>query len=151
MKTPMDNIVDNRTVLKGRTLSNTLWQYARLKEMLEHPAQQSWYFQKGIESRQKALEKFAATFEVFRNDVNSDNLDMLLTEKIELETHLAKFHEKGGPHSFMQAVGYGAIINKLGYTNCLLRLKSRFGKLAPLSYYLKHPKDMEELTTLDYG
>ena len=102
-----------------------------LENKLAHPDEQSFYFQKGIESVRERLHIMQDRFEKIMNAVNGSSLEELENRALESKV---KWEEIGvhGIHSCFQAMAQGSQEAHYYRMLDLIATKKKYGRLKPI-------------------
>jgi hypothetical protein len=121
------------------SLFRILVEYSGLKQKIENPDNQSWYFKQGIESNKKRLIALTREFEEIRKTFNETTIDELI-QRINENLKYKSNYERNGMNTIQQ-MHYSSIISENEFYNELIRLKSKTELLKDIDYYLENPKE----------
>jgi len=123
----------------GSSLIRILVEYATLRQKIENPSGQSYYFKRGLESRQKRLVDLTKEFTYVKETFNMSTIDTLL-EKINENLEGKRHYEKYGMNTIQQ-MHYSKIISENEFLRELIRLKSKTKSLQDIDFYLENPEE----------
>lgn len=121
------------------SLAGLLMEYAILKQKLEEPDGQSWYFKQGINSRKKRLAHLMKKFNAIKSTFNSTTIDAFL-EKINENKAVCLHYEKRGINTIQQ-MHYSKLKSENAFLYELIGLKSKTNQLNEIDHYLNHPEE----------
>jgi len=139
---PLDFKKIENLLIKKRdksSLIRIIVEYSTLKQKLENPENQSWYFIKGIESSKNRLISLKNEFNVIRrifNETTIDELIEIINENLKYKSH----YEKNGMN-MVQRMHYSSIISEIEFAKELIRLKSKTDSLKEIDYYIESPEE----------
>ena len=125
------------------SLIRILVEYSRIKQNLESPDNQSWYFKKGIESSKQKVLSLKKEYEELRKFYNESSVDYFI-EEIN-EGNRAKAHYEQHGMNTIQQWHYSSIVGNNELFNELIRLKSKTKLLMPIDLYLERPDEFLKL------
>ena len=133
--------IENLLIKKSDQLSliRIIVEYSTLKQKLENPESQSWYFIKGIESSKNRLISLKNEFNEIRRifiETTIDELIEIINENLKYKSH----YEKNGMN-MVQRMHYSSIISEIEFAKELMRLKSKTDSLKEIDYYLENPEE----------
>jgi hypothetical protein len=123
----------------------TVVQYATLKQKIDDPAEQSWYFKKGIESQLKRIKKLNTEFELIREFYNQTDVDTLIQLLKEEKEQLEIILNNKTMSRMIRSILINSKNNSINYYHQLLALKSKIDVLQSIDYYAENPKEFEKL------
>ena len=121
------------------SLIRILVEYADLKQKLEVPINQSWYFKQGLESRKQRLVTIMKEYNEIRKIFNETTIDFFI-EKINENLRYKTGYERNGMNTIQQML-YSSIVSENKFFSELIRLKSKTELLMPIDYYLENPEE----------
>lgn len=120
-----------------------IFRYVALQEKLDHPEEQSWYFQKGIESKRKELIKIQASFQQCQNEFNRNTVDTLIERREHLKIGCKKIEKMNG--WIIRSIGISNLLSEIFHINQMIHLKSKVSFLYPVDLYLDTPQEFIKL------
>ena len=128
---------------KFSTLEQLILDYGILSKKLENTNNQSWYSEKGKDSKVQKTEALNTEFEKIRKSFNIP-LNDLLEEKNRLtkirQTELSKKRI-----NTISQIAISSTTNQLDYLTEMIALKSRFSELHKLDYYFENEEELLKL------
>jgi hypothetical protein len=133
--------IENQLIKKKdkSSLIRILVDYSTLKQKIENPDNQSWYFKQGLESSKKRLVNLTKEYNGIRKFFNETTIDSLI-EKINKNLRFKSGYERNGMNTIQQ-MHYSSIISQNEFYNELIRLKSKSKLLMDINYYLENPEE----------
>lgn len=122
------------------SLIKIIVEYFTLKQKLENPEKQSWYFKQGIESSKRKLIELNEKFEEIRKIFNETTIDELI-ERINKNQEIKSFYETNGMNTIQQ-IHYSSILSNNKFYSELLHLKSKTKILMDINHYLENPDEL---------
>jgi len=116
-------------------LSHLVLEIASLKERLDRPEQQDFYFRKGIKANKQKLSSLIQHFFAFRDEVNTCHIEDLLEQVSGIEAFLQRY-EKTAQAGFIKEIVKHSKISQGRHLNLVIGLKKDVGVIKPLGYYL---------------
>ena len=116
-------------------LSHLVLEIASLKERLDRPEQQDFYFRKGIKANKQKLSSLIQHFFAFRDEVNTCHIEDLLEQVSGIEAFLQRY-EKTAQAGFIKEIVKHSKISQVKHLEILLGLKTVVGRIRNLNYYL---------------
>ncbi|MBK8955214.1 MAG: hypothetical protein IPM34_06630 [Saprospiraceae bacterium] len=110
-----------------------------LQYKMDHPEEQSFYFQMALKSHEGYLREMKIRYSQISDDVNTRDTDDLIKSITELEADIQKLLNREFL-SFCTRAGIGWKRSELNYQKELLRMKTQFGVLKPLDEILEDEK-----------
>jgi hypothetical protein len=120
-------------------LSKLLLEIASLKERLDRPEQQDFYFRKGIEANKQKLSSLIPQFNTLRKEVNAANR-CALADEIKCVKEFLVCYKKHSYAGFIQSVVINNKSSQIRHLEILLGLKTAVGVIKPLGHYLNFLK-----------
>jgi len=117
-------------------LSKLLLEIASLKERLEHPERQDLYFRLGLESNKVRLKSLQHQFSTLREEVNTSIDAGILLEEIKSIKKFLVWYKNNSYAGFIQSVVINNKSSRIRHLELILGLKTAFGYVKALSYYL---------------
>lgn len=105
------------------SLVRILLEYFSIKQKLENPDNQSWFFKKGIESNKQKLVTLTKEYNEIRKTFNENTIDFFI-EKINKNLEDKLSIEKHGMNTLTQMY-YSSILSSNEFYNELIRLKRK--------------------------
>lgn len=133
----IENLIIKKT--DDSSLIRIIVEYSSLKQKLDFPENQSWYFKQGIESSKKRLITLTQEYNNIRKTFNETTIDSLI-ETINENLTYKSGYERNGMNT-LQQMHYSAIISKIQFLKELIRLKSKTELLVDIDYYLEYPDE----------
>ncbi len=130
-------LVDNR-VLRSR--ANIILAYIDLKHKVDNCSEQSWYFQKALESHQKHLGFLKFIFQKFADSYNEATVDDYL-DQISINIERIKELESREFLNWMMRMALNSTKNENVYLKSLIQLKSSLDTIKSLEYYAEKPEE----------
>lgn len=124
-------------------LVRILLEYASLKQKLEAPDHQTWYFKKGLASNTERLARLQKDYGAIRDFFNETSVDLLMSG-INRNTEIMTSYDRNGMNS-IQGMHYTSLKNEITYFKELIRLKSCTDLLMPIDHYLENPDEFLEI------
>ena len=121
------------------SLETIILEYATLKQRIDHPDNQSWYFKQGMKSSLERLSFLNIDFEKIRKSFNESTIDDFI-QKIN-ENSLKTTTCEGKYMGTIKLMHYSAMIGESKFLSELIRLKSKTELLMPIAYYLENPDE----------
>jgi len=112
--------------------------YGKLKQKLQNPEAQSWYFHQGLESHNAKLSELKMKFENFRKDFNDSGLDELISRLNEIKTEESLITGRLG---LIKQIHLSSLLSQIKYVEELIEIKSRVNKMMPIDYYIENGND----------
>ena len=109
--------------------------YGKLKQKLQNPEAQSWYFNQSLESHQAKLMALEEKFEKFRADLNDSGLDELISKLNEIA---AEKNSIKGYIGMIKRIYLSSLLSKIKYVEELITIKGRVNKMMPINYYIEN-------------
>ena len=117
-------------------LSHLVLEIASLKERLDRPEQQDFYFRKGIEANKQKLTSLEKQFFALRDEVNQSDAGVLRGEIKSIEDFLL-WYNKHSYAGFIQSVVMNNKRAQVRHLNLVIGLKKDVGVIKELDYYLR--------------
>lgn len=127
----------------GNSLVSIILRYAELKDQLENPSEQTWYFQKGIESRKKQFLELKSEYEGYRKYFNSFSLDQLIEKKNKHLLDLARAEGMGG--GIMKSLALSSLHGKISYIEQHIMLRKKLEVLNEIDVYINNNEELLKL------
>lgn len=124
-------------------ISLIVLKYASLRQKLNRPEAQSWYFLKGLNSKRGELITLKKQFNDYRADFNSFTLDQLVIEKHTLAEDFVRAKKINGV--LIRSFAISALSQRKEHIGELLRLKSRMDHIHEVEFYLSNHDEMNKL------
>ncbi len=125
----------NVIVKPSSDLISIIIDYGKLKQRLENPERESWYFHQSHESHQAKLKALEEKFEKFRTDFNDSDLDELISMLNEVKTEKSQIPRRMG---LVQQIHLASVLSKMKYLESLIEMKSRTNQMMPIDYYIEN-------------
>jgi|SRR5690554_1519912 len=128
---------------KTTTVVNIIIEYAVLKQKLDNPEEQSWYFKKSLETSNEKLIELKRQYEAIRTRLNEHTIDDFIGFLNEKSRKLEKLNKY--PKNTIRLIATSSVKSDIHYLNELISLKSKADVFPPMSHYLE---DSEAFLTL---
>src|SRR5690554_2031115 len=125
------------------TVVNIIIEYSVLKQKLDNPEDQSWYFKKSLETSNEKLIELKRQYEVIRTRLNEHTIDDFIGFLNEKSRKLEKLNKY--PKNTIRLIATSSVKSDIHYLNELISLKSKADVFPPMSHYLE---DSEAFLTL---
>ncbi len=126
-------------------LVGTFFAYSKLKKRVDNAKNESWYFQRGIESQIRRLKFLKSDFNDFVEFYNNTTIDDFLARIAErapkIEDYLQRV-ERGDIMNWITRSFYNSLMNQTDFDRSLIALKAKLDSLHEIDYYLDHPEDL---------
>ncbi len=109
--------------------------YGKIKQKLQNPEAQSWYFHQSLEAHRAKLRELEEKFEKFRTDFNDSDLDELISRLNEVKTKKSQIPKRMG---LIQQIHLASVLSKMKYLEELIEMKSRISQMMPIDYYIEN-------------
>lgn len=119
--------------------------YATLKQKLESPEDNSWYFKQGLKASKENLLSINKEYEEIRTWFNEETIDSFIEKVNENNQDVKEF--KGSVMNFARQLHLSSINSQNRLLNELIRFKGKIDVLQPIDHYLEYPEEF--LTLLD--
>ena len=117
--------------------------YGKLKQKLQNPEAQSWYFHQSLESYQAKLRELEEKFEKFRTDFNDSDLDELISRLNEIKTKKSLITGRLG---LMKQIHLSSLLSQIKYVEELIEIKSRVNQMMHIDYYIEIADALMEIS-----
>lgn len=131
-----------------RPLQKIIFDYYSLKQRLDNPDQQSWYFIQGLESSKKKLITLKNSYEDIRNEFNVTSIETYKKELKKLKKtneNNQRYIDSGEYIGFMKGMFFTSVKSQIGLLDETLKLKLKIGKLEPIEYYQDKLDNLNEI------
>ncbi len=130
--------------ISGKSMiADLVLEYAALKQKLDNPDKQSWYFLKGLDMHKQRLIFLFDRYEGIRTFFNQSTVDDLI-ETVNDHQHQITELEKGWM-GMLTRMKYEYLTSEKKRFNEFIQLKSRINKLQTIDYYLDHPEELLDI------
>jgi oligoribonuclease NrnB/cAMP/cGMP phosphodiesterase (DHH superfamily) len=141
--------IDNLLVPKGAInhldhLISIFLEYCKIKDLLEHPSKQSWYFKKGIASQKNKIEKLEGQWEEIRKIANQYAVDDLILEQTKYEFEIKKTKASGSTR-LIKSLVINSHQSQINQICTALEIKGRVKELPTIEYYFGQPEEFMEV------
>jgi hypothetical protein len=116
-------------------ITTVIIDYGKLKQKLQNPEAQSWYFHQGLESHNAKLSELKMKFENIRKDLNDSSLDELISRLNEIKTKKSLITGRLG---LIKQIHLSSLLTRIKYVEELIEMKSRVDKMMPIDYYIEN-------------
>jgi len=117
--------------------------YGKIKQRLENPEAQSWYFHQSLEAHRAKLMALEEKFENFRKDFNDSNLDELISRLNEIKTKKSLITGRLG---LMKQIHLSSLLSQIKYVEELIEIKSRVNQMMHIDYYIEIADALMEIS-----
>ncbi|HQB77915.1 MAG TPA: hypothetical protein PLJ52_06170 [Tenuifilaceae bacterium] len=117
--------------------------YGELKQKLENPENNSWYFTQALESNKAKLISLEKNYEKIRVLFNESTIDTLING-VNKNLVIKSWYERHGMNTIQQ-MHYSSVVSQVKFLNELIRLKSKTVSLMSADYYLANPEELIKL------
>jgi len=149
MAIDLEKIIPLLVNVSGKTvLADLLLEYARLKQKLDDPENQTWYFRKAMDSHERRLKNLGKRFERVRKSFNQTTTDMMIHRVNENNKQIHELEkERMGMNRRLMHL---SLVSENNRFNELIQLKRRTKTLQSIDYYPDRPEELLEITGNDH-
>ncbi len=124
-------------------IADLVFEYATLKQKLDNPDKQSWYFLKGLDMHKQRLKFTGKRYEDIRTFFNQTTIDFLLEKVNNHQQQITELEQ--GYMNMLTRMRYQHLISEKKRFNELIQLKSRINKLQTIDYYQDNPEELLDI------
>ena len=132
------------TLLVGNQINKStvslVLSYLELKQKVDKPGGQSWYFNKGLEGSKIRLKIWEKRYEEIRNRFNNTTLDELIEEINEKENKMGIMRQNGMGTCLL--IAYSSFRNTNRFLSELVGYKSKTDLLVSLKEFEQNPEQL---------
>ena len=127
--------------ISGKTmLADLVLEYATLKQKLDNPGEQSWYFEKAVDSHKQRLKNLGKRYEKARAFFNQTSIDLMINKVNENSMRIGELEKKWmGMNTRLLHLH---LVSENNRFNELIRMKSITETLQQIDYYLDNPEEL---------
>lgn len=120
--------------------------YSSIKQKLDNPELQNWYFKKGIDSNWRRMAEIKNRYNFIRDDFNTTSKDeyLFILNNTEVEYKEVKEIGTGGPY-FAYYMRLGSLSGTIEYCKEMLKFKEKVKKIETIDYYYEYPEEISKL------
>ncbi|MCZ2102211.1 MAG: hypothetical protein LC107_11805 [Chitinophagales bacterium] len=124
---------------KSNSVIRLILEYCKIKSKLNDVENQSWYFQKGLQSNRDRLARIIKEYKSIRRNFNKSTVDDFIEVINDCNSQIEQLLSKRGMGLIDQMV-YHSRVSRKNFYNELIQLKSLTPTLMPIYHYYENPE-----------
>lgn len=129
---------------KSNRITSIILEYCTIKNKLNDVKNQSWYFQKGLQSNRDRLARIIKDYKRIQRNFNKSTVDDFIEVINDCKSDIEQLLSKRGMGTIDQIV-YHSCVSQIRYYNELIQLKSLTQTLMPIYHYYENPEALLEI------